>query len=117
MDDDARLVTSLKDFLQLHGFQVGVASNGMMAKVVVAAQKPALVILDVDMPMMNGLQALDVLRALPGMQALPVILMTGVASAQVSPSLEGKPRVSHVKKPVEPADLLSIIRHYIPESV
>jgi len=76
-----------------------------------------LIILDVDMPVTNGLQALDKLRADPATKQIPVILMTGMVSGQVYPVIQNMPHVSHVKKPVDPDDLLSIVRHYIPESV
>ncbi len=70
------------------------------------------------MPIMNGLSILELLRADAATKNIPVILMTGVTSARVYPVVAGKALVTHVKKPVEPEDLLSIVRHYIPsESV
>jgi CheY-like chemotaxis protein len=112
------LVAAVTDYLEDHGFEVSSVGNGLAARSSVMAKKPALVILDVDMPIMNGVEVLEQLRSDPLTKTIPVILMTGVTSSLVYPFVQGKTSVSHVKKPVDPADLLSLIRNYIPsESV
>lgn len=117
IDDDPELVSSLKDFLELRGYHIFTATNGLTAKVMINTHKPDLLILDIDMPVMNGIDLLEHVRSTPEGQTLPVIVLTGVSSAIVSPALEGKAYLSHIKKPVEPNDLLSLLKHYLPESV
>lgn len=114
VDNDPVLVDSVKDYLEMQGYHVLTANNGLTAKVMLGSQKPDLIILDVDMPVMNGLELLEYLRAGPMASPIPIILLSGVPSAVVAPTLEGKILVSHIKKPVEPDDLLSLVRHYLP---
>ena len=115
IDDDKHLVEVIQEYLEAQGYVVYTALDGLHAHPMAQARHPALIILDVDMPMTNGLQALDQLRVDPKTADIPVIMLTGVESGRVFPVIENKPRVSHVKKPVSLEDLLSVVRIYIPE--
>lgn len=114
IDDDKHAVELLLDYLDGQGFAVFHGYDGQSALPLAKRHTPALVILDVDMPIMNGLQALRLLREDKDTKHIPVIMLTGVASGKVYPVIENEPRVSHVKKPVRLDDLLSVIRLYIP---
>ena len=115
VDDDQRLVKSLQDYLEAQGFVVYTAFDGLQAYPVASTRQPALIILDVDMPITDGLKALENLRAHPETQKIPVILMTGLASGDVYPAIQNQPLVSHVKKPINPDDLLSLMNHLLPK--
>jgi CheY-like chemotaxis protein len=117
IDDDEQLTQGIQDYLEAQGYVVYTANDGIQAYPLASARNPSLIILDVDMPITNGFKALERLRAEPGTKNIPVILMTGVASADVIPAIKNMPLLSHVKKPIPPEDLLSLVRHYIPESV
>ena len=117
VDDDQRLVQGLQDYLESQGYVVYTANDGVQAYPLASARHPSLIILDIDMPMTDGFKALQRLRAEPETKNIPVILMTGIASAGVYPAIKNMPLLSHVKKPIAPEDLLSLVRHYIPESV
>ncbi len=114
VDDDRLLVDSLKDYLEDCGYEVLTAYDGAGTPELVRTHLPALIILDVDMPVVNGIQTLQKLRMDPATCRIPVILMTGVASAQVYPAIASMPMVSHIKKPIEPEDLLSVVKYYVP---
>ncbi len=116
IDDDQHLVDGLRDYLESKGYVVYTALTGLQAYPLASARQPALIILDIDMPIVNGLKALERLRAETDTEHIPVIVMTGMASSEVYPLVKNMPLVSYVKKPVEPEDLLSLVRHYIPES-
>jgi CheY-like chemotaxis protein len=116
IDDDKHLVELIQQYLEGQGYVVYTALDGIHAHPMAQARKPALIILDVDMPMTNGLKALEQLRADPQTQSIPVILLTGVVSGRIFPFIENMPHVSHIKKPVQLEDLLSMVHHYIPES-
>lgn len=63
VDDEAMIRTLLTKFLTLRGYRVRAAQNGAEALAMAAQQPPDLVILDMDMPGMNGLDVLRELRA------------------------------------------------------
>ena len=115
IDDDKHLTEVLQQYLEGLDFTVFTALDGVHAYTMALARKPALIIMDVDMPIMSGLQALEKLRADPKTQTIPVILLTGVISDTVYPLIQNMPRVSHIKKPVNLEDLGSMVRVYIPQ--
>jgi DNA-binding response OmpR family regulator len=79
VDDDLDFVESTKMKLAAMGFTVEVAYDGKEGLKQVPEFKPDLVILDVMMPVMNGREACQKLKANPATQTIPVILLTALA--------------------------------------
>ncbi len=80
VDDHPPTVELIKDALTPQGFEVISAHNGAECLVAVDEQRPDLVILDVHMPVLNGLDALRLLRQRLHEQNLPVIVLSGRSS-------------------------------------
>ena len=76
VDDNQDNVNIAREILLSRGFEVRVAYNGPSALASVEQQRPDLVLLDVMMPQMNGMEVLDRLRANPATAGVPVILVT-----------------------------------------
>ena len=76
VDDNADNVNIAREILLSRGFEVRVAYNGPSALASVEQQRPDLVLLDVMMPQMSGMEVLDRLRANPATAGVPVILVT-----------------------------------------
>src|SRR4051794_20426279 len=77
VDDHRPNVTLLARHLQGQGYDVATADNGPEALEVIAAGRPDIVLLDIAMPGMSGLDVLRRLRAEPATADLPVILVSG----------------------------------------
>ena len=75
VDDDPSVLEMLHDALDLWGFDVFLAKNGREGLHVLANQKVDGILLDMDMPVMNGLAMLDELRRLG--YPMPVVIMSG----------------------------------------
>lgn len=73
VDDDIELVGMLKDYLLAEGFDVGLAFNGREGVQAALAGDFDLIVLDVMMPLMNGVEALKAIRSVSN---LPVIMLT-----------------------------------------
>lgn len=114
VDDDKHLVELLQSYLEGLGCIVYTGFDGQAAWSLAKIRKPALAIMDVDMPFVSGLRALELMRKDDLTKNIPVILLTGMASGSVYPQIASAPNVSHIKKPVELEDLGSIVRHYLP---
>jgi len=71
VDDNPDIVTIVKTLLE------GPASSGQEVFILLAKKKPTLIILDIMMPQMNGMEVLLRLRRNPDTRSVPVILMTG----------------------------------------
>jgi two-component system sensor histidine kinase ChiS len=76
VDDHVETVRVISDVLTREGFSVVSARNGEECLRQVAAERPDLIILDVMMPVMDGLRALRALRENPETRTLPVIVLT-----------------------------------------
>ncbi len=87
VDDNFDITEITKTILTSRGYDVRVAYSGRDALAQIQAAPPALVILDVMMPDMSGLEVVEQIKDHPTMAAIPVIMCT--AKAQDSDFLEG----------------------------
>ena len=82
VDDDQSIQRVLVQTLQLEGYEVATASDGVEALETLAGQLPDVVILDVMMPKLDGLDVLKRMRADERTQTIPVILLTARSSQE-----------------------------------
>ncbi len=75
--DDSQLVTDMvKMRLQMHGYEVLLAHNGEQALRMIDSEEPALLVLDVQMPGMDGYEVCRRLRERPELDDLRIIMLT-----------------------------------------
>jgi DNA-binding response OmpR family regulator len=111
IDDDSRLAGMVGDYLRANGFEMSHAPDGASGLAQLAQRKPDLLILDLMMPGMDGL---ELCRRLRGMSAelarTPVLMLTGKGDAMdrvVGLELGAD---DYMAKPFEPRELLARIR-------
>ena len=75
-DDNPELVKIVRVMLEAKGYNVMCADNGKEVFAGLKEQKPDLILLDIMMPQMSGLEVLERLRGNPGTASIPVILLT-----------------------------------------
>lgn len=76
VDDNPDIVTIVKTILEGKGFEVLSASSGQELLNLLQSQTPDLIILDIMMPEMDGLEVLSRLKGVPETASIPVILLT-----------------------------------------
>jgi DNA-binding response OmpR family regulator len=76
VDDDPAMRRIVERVLRLEGLEVATAANGAECLIAVGMESPNLIILDVNMPVMGGLQTLRALRENAATRHLPVIMLT-----------------------------------------
>jgi two-component system chemotaxis response regulator CheY len=108
-DDDSMLREMLKLILHSEGYKVvGEASNGIDAVMQCVKLKPDLVLLDINMPKMDGLQALvEIHKATP--QARVIMVSALVTMDRVSEAIQNG-AIGFVVKPLNPATVLDQIK-------
>ena len=107
VDDDAEILEVLKEFLTRQGFHVVTASNGVEAMFQVQRCLPKVVILDLFMPRLGGLGALDRIRRLdPG---IAIVLMSGVPAALEIVTEAGVEVAGVLTKPLNLDELLGTL--------
>lgn len=80
VDDEMEFVTTLAERLQIRGIQAQTATDGQEAISLIETEKPQVVVLDIMMPGIGGLEVLDhIKRNFPGIE---VILLTGRGSTK-----------------------------------
>jgi CheY-like chemotaxis protein len=104
-DDDADILLLVRAVLERSGHEVVAASDGAEALASVRARKPDLVVLDIAMPEVDGLEVLRRLRADPTTSELPVVLLS--ARAQEADVKRGfaSGASAYLKKPFSPREL------------
>lgn len=111
IEDDARLAAMVTDYLTQSGFAVTVAADGQHGLAAVQAGVPDLVILDLMLPDVDGLEVCRRIRALPGALArTPVVMLT--AKGDPMDRIIGLEigADDYLPKPFEPRELLARIR-------
>ena len=74
---------------------------------------PDLILLDIDMPEMNGYEAITVLKSRQETRDVPVIFLTGMADSQNEEKGRALGAVDYIQKPFEPQALIACIEKYI----
>ena len=88
-DDDPDARTILSAVLSRLGIEVATATTGAETIALMEAHPPALLILDLMMPEMNGLEVMYWLRSHPELSHIPVIVVSAYLSSAMAPQLEG----------------------------
>lgn len=83
VDDDEDILSIYAESLELNGYEVLVASNGREAVQIAFTERPAAVVMDLEMPVMNGLQATEHLKNDCRTVDVPVIVVTGATADRV----------------------------------
>ena len=82
VDDNEINVRLVRHVLEARGFEVEAAMSGVEALAAIERRRPDLVILDIMMPGLSGLEVLDRLRSNPRQASIPVIMLTARSSDQ-----------------------------------
>ena len=82
IDDDQAIAELVKVNLELLGHQVSTVNDGIKGLALAQQNRPDLIVLDVDMPGMNGYEVCTKLRAQPNYKDTPVIFVTGLSDFQ-----------------------------------
>jgi response regulator NasT len=107
-EDNATTRRCIKDHLEVLGYEVvGAATNGEAAVELTRELHPSLVILDVKMPRMNGL---DAARAITAIEPVPIILVTGLSSDEIAAEAIEAGVFSYLVKPVTKKHLMPAIK-------
>jgi DNA-binding response OmpR family regulator len=110
VDDDPSVRHLIALNLQLDGFVVRTACDGWAALVDVLTDPPDLITLDLAMPVLDGLAAAAQLRATDGLDAVPLVLISAVLTAEDRELAEKIGVNAVLTKPFSPADLVATVR-------
>jgi two-component system sensor histidine kinase/response regulator len=101
-------------FLMMGGLEVTVASNGIEAVDWVKRAPFDAVLMDMQMPEMDGVQATRVIRMLPHAARLPIIAMTAAAMEEDKQECLAAGMNAHISKPIDPKQLMHTLLAWMP---
>jgi two-component system, cell cycle response regulator len=110
VDDDPLILEVLSTILDLEEFDVVTASNGRRALAAVDSSRPDVVVCDVMMPEVDGLEVCRRLKSDPATVDLPVILLTARDRPEDRQAGEEAGCDAYLTKPFSPLQLIDIIR-------
>jgi two-component system chemotaxis response regulator CheY len=115
IDDSSTMLMSLKNSLEIAGFHVLTAKDGLLAlNQLVVSQKPDLIITDINMPNMGGIEFIAKARALPGFRFTPILALTTESQQAKRDEAKKLGATGWLVKPVGGADLIKIIKQVLP---
>lgn len=99
-DDEAMNRELLRAMLEQHGHEVEEAADGEDAVDKIAHGRPAVVLMDIRMPRMDGFSALSKLRANPATSSIPVVAVTAFAMDADRQRIENAGFDAYISKPI-----------------
>lgn len=115
VDDSTTIILSVSEIITKAGYKVVKASHGVDALgQIKSGVKPDLIITDLNMPQMNGIEFIREVRKLPGFRFTPILMLT--TESQQAKRMEGKEAgaTGWLVKPISGPDLLKTIKQVLP---
>ena len=112
--DDTRLL--LRTWLERKGFRVVEATNGLEALSQAESESPDLIIMDVEMPELDGLAATRQIRNSKTLGNVPVVAVSAYGATQFRGEALAAGCNEYVSTPFEPDDLEQVIRSFLPSA-
>ncbi len=106
VDDDVMNLRMAEFILQQAGYTIDKLESGMDCLNYLKETTPDLILLDIEMPIMNGIQVLEVIRANEDTKDIPVMFLTASADTDTVVEAGKLGVVDYVKKPFMPDELL-----------
>ncbi len=113
VDDDPDLVDILRARLEQREFNVMGVYSGSQALAGLEKQKPNLIVLDIMMPKMDGLEVLRRLKAAPETSSIPIILLTALDKDEDISTGYKMGADHYITKPFKSAHLMTVIDHLL----
>ena len=114
IEDEAAIRTNLVRFIELEGHQAFEAANGRVGLQAAMAHRPALIICDVTMPLMNGREVLSALQSEPTLRKIPFVFLSAHSQPERFEEARRLGAVAYITKPFDFAQLRAVLQKHLP---
>lgn len=113
VEDNEINLKMILDMLSIHDHRVAVARNGAEAIEMARQHKPELVLMDIRMPVMGGLEATQKIRAIPEFANVPIIALTASTGSEEEDKQISIGCTEHLAKPIQTKELFAVLGKYL----
>ena len=113
VEDEPRNLTLLRDLLQVSGYKTIEATDGKQGVELAKSKKPDLILMDVQMPKMDGLEATRILKADTTTGNIPILALTSYAMKGDEERILQAGCDGYLAKPFDIQELLKIVAEYL----
>lgn len=115
VEDNQENLELLRELLTLKGYRTIEATNGKKVIEVVSRERPDLVLMDIQLPEVDGISALKALRDDPRTKDIPIIAITAHAMKGDRENFIKEGFDGYIAKPISIKDLLTVLSIYLPQ--
>ncbi len=112
-EDNEANISTISSYLVAKGYRLIFAKNGREAVTLAETERPDLILMDIQMPEMDGLEAMAAIRQLPALRRIPIIALTALAMSGDQERCLGAGASDYLAKPVKLKDLAFKIRQLL----
>lgn len=113
VDDTPAYLDALRTMLREHGYRARPVPNGRLALGAVEQQRPDLILMDVEMPELNGFETCERLRADERFRDIPVIFLSSLSSTDDKVKAFSSGGVDYVTKPFQPEEVIARVETHL----
>jgi len=113
MEDTESVIMLVRDYLEARGYQVLVAHDGLLGVETAKRERPDLILLDIQMPGMDGFESVEQLRADKALKAVPIIALTALAMPGDKERCLAAGMNDYMSKPIRLGELMEMVGRYI----
>lgn len=110
--DDTRVL--LKKGLEGLGYTVLEACNGQEAVDIASRERPDLILMDLDLPILDGIAATQCIKQKPELETVPIVAVTAYPLSYSHVKAFAKGCDEYMRKPIDMTELAEIVNRYLP---
>lgn len=108
-DDDSDYRASIIELLQMEGYTIIDAENGAVALRLIGEESPDLILCDVDMPLLNGIEVLRAVKRDETTRHIPFVTITGRSDNETIAAIKSLGASAYIRKPMVVQELLNLL--------
>jgi two-component system cell cycle response regulator DivK len=114
VEDNELNMKLFNDLLEAHGYATLKTGNGIEALELARAHKPDLILMDIQLPVLDGYESTRRIKADPALKHIPIIAVTSYALSGDEAKTRAAGCDGYIAKPFSPRQLLAKINEYLP---
>lgn len=113
VEDDPKNLKLIRDLLQIRGYTTLEATDGKQGVDMARAKMPDLIFMDIQMPVMDGFEAISILKADPVTESIPIIALTAFAMQEDREKCMEAGCNDYITKPLDTRAFVTKVKEYL----